>query len=94
MISHIRLRRSRVTNIRATVITARGEISFKMFDLPQSVIEIMVVFHSDSFVFSPDVLGAHGGFPNCQGVSFALSKYGHHCTLLTVSHPGIGVSQA
>ena len=41
------------------VITARGEISFKMFDLPQSVIEIMVVFHSDSFVFSPDVLGAH-----------------------------------
>ena len=41
------------------VITARGEISFKMFDLPQSVIEIMVVLHTDSFVFSLDVLGAH-----------------------------------
>ena len=41
------------------VITARGEISFKMFDLPESVIEIMVVLHSDSFVFSSDVLGAH-----------------------------------
>ena len=41
------------------VITARGEISFKMFDLPQSVIEIMIVLHSDSFIFGFDVLGAH-----------------------------------
>ena len=41
------------------VITAGGEISFKMFDLPETVIEIMIVLHSDSFVFSPDVLGAH-----------------------------------
>ena len=41
------------------VITAGGEISFKMFDLPESVIEIMIVLHTDSLVFSPDVLGAH-----------------------------------
>ena len=41
------------------VITARGEISFKMFDLPESVIEIMIVLHTDSLVFSLDVLGAH-----------------------------------
>ena len=65
-----------------------------MFDLPQSVIEIMIVLHADSFVFSPDILGAHGSFPNSQGVSLALGKYGHHCALLAGSHSGIGVSQA
>ena len=51
--------RHRGPNVRASYITARGEISFKMFDLPQSVIEIMIVLNSDSFVFSLDVLGAH-----------------------------------
>ena len=64
-----------------------------MFDLPQAVIEIMVVLHSDSLVFSFDVLGAHGGFANGQRISFSLGKYGHHCALLTGSHPGVGMSQ-
>ena len=66
MISHIRLSSVALTGgvgnrgqILERVITARGEISFKMFDLPESVIEIMIVLHTDSLVFSPDVLGAH-----------------------------------
>ena len=72
MISHIQLSRPKwswlaAENARADlrrIITARGEISFKMFYVPQTIIEIMIVLHTDSLVFSSDVLGAHGGFPN------------------------------
>ena len=64
-----------------------------MFDVPETIIEIVVVLHSDSFVFRLDVLCAHGGFANSQRVSFTLGKYGHNGPLLTGSHPGIGMGQ-
>ena len=64
-----------------------------MFDVPQTIIKVMIVLHSYPLVFSFDVSGAHGGFANGQRIRFSLGKYGHHCPLLTGSHPGVGVGE-
>ena len=67
--------------------------SFKLFDLPQAVVEIVVVLHPDTLVLLLDVLGAHGGLPDGERRGLALGKYRHHHALVTWSHLGINVSQ-
>ena len=68
--------------------------SFKLFDLPQAVVEIVVVLDPDPLVLLLDVLGAHGGLPDGEGRGLALGKYRHHHALVTWGHLGINVSQS
>ena len=53
----------------------------------------MVVLHPYPLVLLLDVLGAHRGLPDGQGVCLALCKYRHHHSLVTLSQFGIGMGE-
>ena len=74
------------------MITDDDEQLFKLFDVPQTIIEIMIVLHTYAFVLLLYVLGAHGGLAYGKGMLFTLCKDRHHHPLLTICHPRVFVS--
>ena len=74
------------------MITDDDEQLFKLFDVPQTIIEIMIVLHTYAFVLLLDVLGAHGGLAYGKWMLLTLCKDCHHHPLLTVCHPRVLVS--
>lgn len=64
------------------------------FHVPQAVVEVMIVLHSDALVLLLDLLGRHDGVSDGQGMLLALGMDRHHRALVGRSHLGIGVGEA
>ena len=61
--------------------------------MPQPIIEVVIVLHPHPLVLLGDILSAHAGLANSQGISFPLCEYPNHGSLVDCRHLGIGVGK-
>ena len=76
--------------------TQRIEVSLSLdwLHVPESVVEVVVVFDADALVLGLDLVGGHGGLADGEDVVLALGHDGHDHVLLDRGHAGVRVGQA